>query len=155
MLDSEFNAKLGDFGLARFMDQHLGLQTTGLAGTLGYMSPEYVTTGKASKESDVYSFGVVALEIACGRMVINRVDPNSDPGLVRWVWDLHGKNELISGVDLLLNNKFNEKEVRCLMTVGLWCAHPDWSLRPSIGQAIQVLKFESALPNLPMKIPVH
>ncbi|GJW96507.1 L-type lectin-domain containing receptor kinase IX.1-like protein [Tanacetum coccineum] len=137
------HAKLETLGLARFMDQpsrsaNNDSQSRTLLATNGPL--EYVTTGKA--------------QIACGRMVINRVDPNSDPGLVRWVWDLHGKNELISGVDLMLNNKFNEKEVRCLMTVGLWCAHPDWSLRPSIGQAIQVLKFESALPNLPMKIPV-
>ncbi|MFS7923302.1 putative non-specific serine/threonine protein kinase [Helianthus anomalus] len=40
------------------------------------------------------------------------------------------------------------------MIVGLWCAHPDWSIRPSIRQVIQVLKFEGALPNLPMKMPV-
>ncbi|KAL9999038.1 putative protein kinase RLK-Pelle-L-LEC family [Helianthus debilis subsp. tardiflorus] len=63
MLDSGFNAKLGDFGLARLMDHELGPQTMGLAGTLGYMAPEYVRTGKASKESDAYIFGVVAIEI--------------------------------------------------------------------------------------------
>ncbi|KAI7758100.1 hypothetical protein M8C21_002091, partial [Ambrosia artemisiifolia] len=64
MLDSGFNAKLGDFGLARLKDHELDLKTTGLAGTLGYMAPEYATTGKASKESDVYSFGVVARQPA-------------------------------------------------------------------------------------------
>lgn len=63
MLDSGFNVKLGDIGLARLIDHELGPQSTGLAGTLGYMAPEYVRTGKASKESDVYSFGVVAIEI--------------------------------------------------------------------------------------------
>nr|GFA38952.1 L-type lectin-domain containing receptor kinase IX.1-like [Tanacetum cinerariifolium] len=154
MLDSGYNSKLGDFGLARFMDHELGFRTTGLAGTLGYMSPEYVTTGKASKESDVYSFGVVALEIACGRKVTDGVDPNSDLGLVHWVWDLLGKDELLSGVDLMLNNVFDKKEVECLMRVGLWCAHPDSRFRPSISQAIQVLKFERTLPNLPVKMPV-
>ena len=154
MLDSGFNAKLGDFGLARFMDHELGIRTTGLAGTLGYMSPEYLTTGKASKESDVYSFGVVALEIACGRKVTDRVDPNSDLGLVHWVWDLLGKDKVLSGVDQMLSTEFDPKEVECLMRVGLWCAHPNSSLRPSISQAIQILKFEGALPNLPMKMPV-
>ncbi|GLT69123.1 hypothetical protein SLA2020_412990 [Shorea laevis] len=64
MLDSSFGVKLGDFGLARLMDHELGPQTTGLAGTLGYMAPEYISTCRASKESDVYSFGVVALELA-------------------------------------------------------------------------------------------
>jgi hypothetical protein len=70
MLDSNFNTKLGDFGLARLVDHVKGSQTTVLAGTMGYMAPECVTTGKASKESDVYSFGIVALEIACGRKPI-------------------------------------------------------------------------------------
>lgn len=70
MLDSNFNARLGDFGLARLMDQEFGIKTTRPAGTFGYMAPEYVSKGKASKASDVYSFGVVALEIACGRRSI-------------------------------------------------------------------------------------
>ncbi|KAL7227609.1 hypothetical protein ACSBR1_022472 [Camellia fascicularis] len=71
MLDSNFNAKLGDFGLARFVDHGKNAQTTNLARTRGYMSPEYLVTGKASKESDVYSLGIVALEIACGRRSIH------------------------------------------------------------------------------------
>ncbi|KAI7749655.1 hypothetical protein M8C21_010531, partial [Ambrosia artemisiifolia] len=144
MLDSGFNVKLGDFGP----------QTTGLAGTLGYLAPECVTTGKASKESDVYSFGVVAIEIASGRKVMDSVDSDSDLGLVEWIWDLLGKGELLSGVDQRLNEAFDSKQVECLMMVGLWCAHPDQSQRPSIRQALQVLKFEGALPNLPMKMPV-
>jgi hypothetical protein len=75
MLDSNFNAKLGDFGLARLVDHVKGSQTTVLTGTMGYMAPECVTTGKASKESDVYSFGIVALEIACGRKPIKPSAP--------------------------------------------------------------------------------
>ncbi|KAI3692128.1 hypothetical protein L6452_31937 [Arctium lappa] len=154
LLDSGFNVKLGDFGLARLMDHELGLHTTGLAGTVGYMAPEYAITGKASKESDVYSFGVVALEIACGRKAMDNVDTNPDVGLVQWVWSLLGKQELLSGVDQMLKNKFDAKQAECLMLVGLWCAHPDRSLRPSIRQAIQVLKFEGEVPNLPKVMPV-
>ncbi|CAI9272423.1 unnamed protein product [Lactuca saligna] len=154
MIDSGFNAKLGDFGLARLRDHELGPQTTGLAGTLGYLAPEYVTTGRASKESDVYSFGIVALEIACGRKATDRIDETFDLGLVEWVWGLRGKGELLSGVDQKLNKEFDTKQVECLMMVGLWCAHPDQSLRPLIRQAIQVLKLEAAAPNLPMKMPV-
>lgn len=69
-------------------------------------------------------------------------------------WGLRGKGELLSGVDQKLNKEFDTKQVECLMMVGLWCAHPDQSLRPSIRQAIQVLKLEAAAPNLPMKMPV-
>uniref|UniRef100_J3LWI6 non-specific serine/threonine protein kinase n=1 Tax=Oryza brachyantha TaxID=4533 RepID=J3LWI6_ORYBR len=63
MLDESFNAKLGDFGLARLIDHGMSLQTmTAVAGTPGYLDPECVITGKASAESDMYSFGVVLLE---------------------------------------------------------------------------------------------
>ncbi|KAI3494579.1 hypothetical protein L1887_40711 [Cichorium endivia] len=71
-----------------------------------------------------------------------------------WVWDSLGKGQLLSCVDQKLRMEFVMKEVECLMMVGLWCAHPDPSLRPSIRQAIQVLKFEAALPSIPIKMPV-
>uniref|UniRef100_A0A2N9EVV8 Protein kinase domain-containing protein n=1 Tax=Fagus sylvatica TaxID=28930 RepID=A0A2N9EVV8_FAGSY len=154
MLDSSFNVKLGDFGLARLMDHELGPQTTGLAGTFGYMAPEYISTGRASKESDVYSFGVVALEIATGRRSVDLMGPNSDMRLVEWIWNLYGRGDLLLAVDGKLQTNFDEKQVECLMIIGLWCAHPDPNLRPSIRQAIQVLKFEAKIPILPMQMPI-
>ena len=154
MLDSSFSVKLGDFGLARLMDHELGPQTTGLAGTLGYLAPEYINTGKASKESDVFSFGVVALEIATGRKARDPMKDTSDMGLVEWVWNLYGTGHILSAVDEKLHTDFDAKQVECLMIVGLWCAHPDRSLRASIRQAIQALKFEAVMPNLPPKMPV-
>ncbi|KAF3439162.1 hypothetical protein FNV43_RR17437 [Rhamnella rubrinervis] len=156
MLDSNFNVKLGDFGLARLMDHELGPQTTGLAGTFGYLAPEYISTGRASKESDVYSFGVVCLEIATGRKSVDRIDQkNTQMGLVEWIWDLYGNGNLDLGVDGKLEIiEMDKEQVKCLMIVGLWCAHPDRCLRPSIRQAIHVLNFESAYPNLPSSMPL-
>lgn len=157
MLDSNFNVKLGDFGLARLMDHELGPQTTGLAGTLGYMAPEYVTTGRASKESDVYSFGVVALEIACGRKSsdVMLIDGEYGKGLVEWIWNGYGNGEILKVLDQRLKNgEFDPKQAECLVLVGLWCAHPNRNLRPSIRQAIQVLNFEADFPNLPREFPV-
>ncbi|KAK9949315.1 hypothetical protein M0R45_004846 [Rubus argutus] len=154
MLDSSFNVKLGDFGLARLMDHELGPQTTGLVGTLGYLAPEYISTGRASKESDVYSFGVVALEIATGKKTVDHLGKDSDMGLVEWVWDLYGKGNLLLAVDERLHLVYDEKQAECLVIVGLWCVHPDRSLRPSIRQAIQILNFEATLPNLSSKMPV-
>lgn len=154
VLDSNFNAKLGDFGLARLVDHELGSQTTVLAGTMGYLAPECVTTGKASKESDVYSFGVVALEVACGR---KPVEPRQEPSkvrLVEWVWDLYGKGQLLEAADGRLSKEFDERQMECLMIVGLWCCHPDFTNRPSIRQVINVLNFEAPLPSLPSKLPV-
>ncbi|KAH7566798.1 hypothetical protein JRO89_XS08G0236900 [Xanthoceras sorbifolium] len=154
MLDSNFNAKLGDFGLARFVDHELGSQTTVLAGTMGYLAPECVTTGKASKESDVYSFGIVALEIACGRRPVEPKQEASKLMLVEWVWDLYGKDQLFEAVDHRLGSEFDERQMECLMIVGLWCCHPDYNVRPSIRQAINVFNFEAPLPSLPSKLPV-
>ncbi|XP_062086905.1 L-type lectin-domain containing receptor kinase IX.1-like [Humulus lupulus] len=155
ILDSDFNAKLGDFGLARLVDHEMGLlKTTVVAGTRGYLAPECVTTSKASKESDVYSFGVVALEICCGRRPIVVNAEESKVMLVEWVWELYGKGQLLEGVDdRLVSMEYNDMEMECVMVVGLWCCHPDPTCRPSIKQAMSVLNFEAALPNLPPKLP--
>ncbi|KAF9608244.1 hypothetical protein IFM89_008199 [Coptis chinensis] len=154
MLDSSFNAKLGDFGLARFVDHQLGVKTTMLAGTMGYLAPECVVTGKAGKESDVYSFGVVALEIACGRRVVEPKEEESKVGLVAWVWVLYGSGRLLEAADTKLRMDFDEEEIQRLMIVGLWCASLDHNLRPSMKQAISVLNFEAPLPDLPSKMSV-
>lgn len=154
MLDSNFNAKLGDFGLAKLIDHGLGSQTTVVAGTMGYMAPEYLITSKASKESDVFSFGIVALEIGCGRKVVEPKAEESKISLASWVWELNGKGRVVEAADEKLDGKFDSEEMSRMLKVGLWCAHPDHSFRPSIRQAIQVLKFEAPLPSLPSTMPV-
>lgn len=161
MLDSDFNVKLGDFGLARLMNHDLGSHTTGLAGTFGYMAPEYVMKGSASKESDIYSFGIVLLEIVTGRKSLERTqEENSDTesderSLVERVWEHYGKQELMTScADEKLGKDFDMKEAECLLVLGLWCAHPDKNSRPAIKQAIHVLNFESPLPLLPLKRPI-
>jgi serine/threonine protein kinase len=146
MLDSSFNAKLGDFGLARMVEHVKGSQTTALAGTMGYMAPECVVSGKASKESDIYSFGIVALEIACGRKAIETKAKEDEIILLEWVWELYERGKLLDAADAKLCGEFDEQQMERLMTVGLWCGHPDYNLRPSIRKAFNVLDFEAALP---------
>ncbi|KAL8170846.1 hypothetical protein V2J09_022650 [Rumex salicifolius] len=136
MLDLNFNPKLGDFGLARLTDHDTGLQTTAVAGTSGYLAPECLLTGKASKESDVYSFGIAALEIACGRKVIEVKEEASKVNLPGWVWDLYGKGLILEAVDNRLEGEFDERQAECLMI------------------AITTLNFETHLPSLPPQLPV-
>ncbi|CAN0921181.1 L-type lectin-domain containing receptor kinase IX.1 [Linum grandiflorum] len=155
MLDSNFNAKLGDFGLARLVDHDKGSQTTLLAGTMGYLAPECVVTGKASRESDVFSFGVVLLEIATGRRPAVKVE--GDGKLVEWVWELYGDGRLTmmeGGPDRRLDGEYDVEEMERLLMVGLCCAHPDSSSRPSVRQAVQLLNFEAPVPVLPVNMPV-
>ncbi|KAJ3685108.1 hypothetical protein LUZ61_014272 [Rhynchospora tenuis] len=153
MLDSFFNAKLGDFGLARLIDHNSAAQTIP-AGTMGYIAPECVITGQASSESDVYSFGVVLLEIACGRRPVVLQEDENKAVLVKWVWDLFGNDSILDAIDSRLIGKFQAEEAERLLVVGLWCAHPDYTLRPSIRQAVSVLQFEAPLPDLPLKMPM-
>ncbi|KDP35960.1 hypothetical protein JCGZ_09932 [Jatropha curcas] len=155
MLDSNFNAKLGDFGLARLVDHAKGFQTTVLAGTMGYMAPECFTSGKASKESDIYSFGIVALEIACGRRVVEPRLEENQARIVEWVWELYGMGKILEATDPKLCGDFNEQEIERLLIVGLWCVHPDCKFRPTVRQVINLLlTSEAPLPILPPEMPV-
>ncbi|KAF8396168.1 hypothetical protein HHK36_017781 [Tetracentron sinense] len=152
MLDTDFNARLGDFGVSKLVDPQLGPHTTGVVGTFGYLAPEYYHQRRASTESDIFSFGVVALEIACGRKKDR--DEESHKGLVEWVWDLYGAGKVLDAADERLNDDVNTREMECLMIVGLWCAHPVDNKRPSARRAIQFLKFEEELPDLPHEMPI-
>ncbi|KAI4969610.1 hypothetical protein ZWY2020_000524 [Hordeum vulgare] len=161
MLDAAFNAKLGDFGLARLVDHGRGSHTTVLAGTRGYMDPESMVTGRASTESDVYSFGVVVLEIATGRrplvLIPNQQDQDEEESamhLVQWVWELFSDGRILDAADERLDGEFDGGEMERVMVAALWCAHPDSSVRPSIRQAVNVMRFEAPLPSLPAKMPV-
>ena len=118
------------------------------------MAPECLMTGKASKETDVYSFGIVALEICCGRRPVEPKAKKEQIRLVEWVWDLYGVGKLVDATDPRLSDDFDEEQMERLMIFGLWCAHPDCDLRPSIRQAINVLNSEASLPLLPLKMPV-
>ena len=108
MLYSSFNAKLGDFGLARLVDHVKGSHTTVLASTMGYMAPECATTGNASKESNVYSFGIVALEIARGRKPIKLNALKGQVVMVEWAWELYGIGKILEAVDPKLGGDFDE-----------------------------------------------
>ncbi|XP_023545200.1 L-type lectin-domain containing receptor kinase IX.1-like [Cucurbita pepo subsp. pepo] len=152
LLDFNFTPKLGDFGLARLAKHELNSKTPGLVGTFGYMAPEYISSGRASKESDIFSFGVVLLEIVSGRKCCD----HSGKGLIEMVWDAYGRGEVVEAIlDEKLREGFVEvREVERLSVVGLWSAHPDAAQRPSIKQVIQVLSFEEAMPNLPKQMPL-
>jgi serine/threonine protein kinase len=159
MLDASFTAKLGDFGLARLVDHTRAARTTMVAGTRGYIDPECAVTCRATTRSDVYSFGVVLLEIACGRKPVIPEENEGRVLLVRWVWELYGRGQLLAAVDARLLDAAGEldaveAELERALVVGLWCAHPDSAARPSIRQAMGVLQFEAPLPELPLEMPV-
>ncbi|XP_062001424.1 L-type lectin-domain containing receptor kinase IX.1-like [Rosa rugosa] len=146
LLDNDFNTKLGDFGIAKLLDPHLRTRTTGVAGTFGYMAPEYAFQGRASKESDMFSFGVVVLEIACGRRTYQ--DGEYHVPLFEWVWQSYIAGNLLDVADETLDMEFDPSEMKCLLIVGLWCTHPSNKERPKAGQVMKVLQLEAPLPQL-------
>ncbi|KAB2035838.1 hypothetical protein ES319_D04G180400v1 [Gossypium barbadense] len=158
LLDLSFNAKLGDFGLARLVDHGQGSQTTQvMLGTEGYIAPECRDTYKAVKESDIYSFGIVALEIATGKKAIAVIERNGQrfkTKLVEWVWELYGKESLFDAADPRLSGNYDMEQMERLLLVGLACAHPNYFDRPSITQAVDILSSKAPLPVLPPEMPI-
>lgn len=156
MLDAAFKVKLGDFGLARLVDHAQGAHTTMLIGTMGYMDPESMVTGKASRGSDVYSFGVVVLEIITGRrpLLVLQGNKSVTMQLVQLVWELYGDGRILDAADGRLGGAFDREEVERMMVAALWCVHPDSSQRPSIRKALNVMRSEAPLPTLSAKMPV-
>ncbi|XBI41534.1 hypothetical protein VPH35_125989 [Triticum aestivum] len=136
MLDSSLNTKLGDFGLARLVDHGTGLMQTTKAvlGTAGYIDPD---------------FGVVLLEIVSGRPPVTETAGKTF-SLLKWVWSMYNRDEILDVADPRLRGVQDDEwwMVRVLV-VGLWCALPDRSERPSVAQAMNVLHSEEArLPQL-------
>uniref|UniRef100_A0A1D1YUN9 Receptor like protein kinase S.2 n=1 Tax=Anthurium amnicola TaxID=1678845 RepID=A0A1D1YUN9_9ARAE len=159
LLDSKFDAKLADFGLARFFNIDItSLHVSRPAGTRGYWAPEYGLMARASRLSDVYSYGIVALEIACGKKAILMTqgeEDNSTTLLVEWVWEFFGKGAILDAADKRLNGNFDRLQMDRLLIMGLWCAHPDHRQRPHIRQASNALLYPETtpLPTLPTRMP--
>lgn len=149
LLDASFNARLGDFGLARLMDHNKSPDATLTAGTMGYLAPEYLQTGKASMKTDVFSFGVVALEVACGRRAIEKDVPSGNNNLVDWVWSLHSGGKLLEAADASLEGEFDEEEMKRMLLLGLSCSQPDSIARPTMRKVMQILGAEAPLPCVP------
>lgn len=167
MLDSNYTAHLGDFGLARILlrkNDDVEFVTTMVAGTPGYLAPEVSYTGRATPESDVYSFGMVVLEVVCGRRTrgMTAFDENS---LVDHVWSKHEKGELLASVDPTLLTELGgkivqegeeeeERQMRRTLLVGLACLHPDRMYRPRMRKVVQIfLNGDEPLMKLPESRP--
>ncbi|KAI4300251.1 hypothetical protein L6164_033648 [Bauhinia variegata] len=158
MLDEDFNARLGDFGLARQTEHDKSPDATVAAGTMGYLAPEYLQTGRATEKTDVFSYGAVVLEVASGRRPIEKdtggvgkVGLNSN--LVEWVWSLHREGRLLMAADPRLENEFDEGEMRRVLLVGLACSHPDPMNRPTMRAVAQMLVGEAQVPIVPTAKP--
>lgn len=138
LLDRDMNGRLGDFGLARMHGHDKVGSTTRVVGTVGYLAPEVIRTGRASAQTDVFGFGVLILEVLCGR----RPMEEGKPHLIDWLWELMRKGELVLALDERLRSRgeLDEEEVEKVLHLGLLCTYPDPSARPTMRQVVKILE---------------
>ncbi|TKY55220.1 Cysteine-rich receptor protein kinase 42 [Spatholobus suberectus] len=137
LFDENLNPKIADFGLARWVAENKSHLSTGNAGALGYMTPEYVIKGQLAEKADIYAFGVLVVEIVCGQK-------NSDyiPGstsVLHSVWKNYKANNITASIDPALHGKFSVEEASNALQAGLLCTQSSVTLRPSMSEVVQML----------------
>ncbi|XP_020597964.1 cysteine-rich receptor-like protein kinase 10 isoform X2 [Phalaenopsis equestris] len=146
LLDANMNPKISDFGLAKILSiDETQRNTNQIAGTYGYMAPEYALHGLFSTKSDVFSFGVLILEIITGRK--NSCFQGSDHAmdLLSYVWQYYKKGMAIKVVDRSLCDKFQTQEVLKCVQIGLLCVQDDQLLRPNVASLTLMLSSHSVM----------
>lgn len=148
LLDSKMKAKVSDFGLAKQGNEGQSHLTTRVAGTYGYLAPEYALYGQLTDKSDVYSFGIVILEVMSGRKVLDTM--NSPVVLITdWAWSLAKSGMVEEIFDESIKKEGPEKIMERFVLVGILCAHAMVALRPTIAEALKMLEGDIDIPNLP------
>ncbi|KAA8536552.1 hypothetical protein F0562_029030 [Nyssa sinensis] len=156
LLDADMRARVADFGLVKQIREGSHLSNR-VAGTHGYLAPEYALYGQLSEKSDVYSFGVVVLEIMCGRKALDLSSAQSEcTFFIRdWAWSLvkAGKWEELFDASLLESQGFTISNPREMMErfvlVGILCAHVMVASRPTILDALKMLEGDIEVPVIP------
>ncbi|KAK3428394.1 hypothetical protein EUGRSUZ_F04430 [Eucalyptus grandis] len=147
LLDSNLTPKISDFGLAKLYDDDKTHISTCVAGTFGYLAPEYAMHGHLTEKADVFAFGVVALEAVSGR-------PNSDLSLeeekvylLGWAWKLQETSCISELVDSRLS-EFNEEEAKRMVAIALLCAQASPALRPPMSRVVAMLSGDIEVPTV-------
>ncbi|KAJ6893756.1 LRR receptor-like serine/threonine-protein kinase [Populus alba x Populus x berolinensis] len=148
LLDKDLNAKISDFGLAKLNEEENTHISTRVAGTIGYMAPEYALWGYLTDKADVYSFGVVALEIVSGKSNSSYRPENENVCLLDWAHVLQKKGNLMEIVDTKLQSEFNKEEAERMIKVALLCNNASPSLRPAMSEVVSMLEGQTSIPEV-------
>lgn len=142
LLDEEFEAVVGDFGLAKLMDYKDTHVTTAVRGTIGHIAPEYLSTGKSSEKTDVFGYGIMLLELITGQRAFDlaRLANDDDVMLLDWVKGLLKEKKLEMLVDPDLQNNYVEPEVERLIQVALLCTQGSPGDRPKMSEVVRMLE---------------
>ncbi|KAL7103216.1 hypothetical protein ACP275_08G166400 [Erythranthe tilingii] len=138
LLDSDLTPKISDFGLAKLYDDKKTHISTRVAGTIGYLAPEYAMRGHLTEKADTFGFGVVALEIISGRTNSDSTLDEDKMYLLEWAWNLHENGREIELVDPTLQ-QYDVNEVKRIIGMALLCTQASPSLRPAMSRVVAML----------------
>ncbi|XP_074319264.1 putative LRR receptor-like serine/threonine-protein kinase At1g53440 isoform X1 [Silene latifolia] len=139
LLDKDLNAKISDFGLAKLDEEENTHISTRIAGTIGYMAPEYAMRGYLTDKADVYSFGVVVLEIVSGTSNTSYRPKEEFVYLLDWAYVLQEQGSLLELVDPSLGQSCSKEEALTLLNLALLCTNPSPSLRPRMSSVVSMI----------------
>ncbi|XP_022774983.1 probable LRR receptor-like serine/threonine-protein kinase At5g10290 isoform X3 [Durio zibethinus] len=144
LLDEDFEAVVGDFGLAKLVDVRQTNVTTQVRGTMGHIAPEYLSTGKSSEKTDVFGYGIMLLELVTGQRAIDfsRLEEEDDVLLLDHVKKLENEKKLNAIVDRNLNKNYNIQEVGAMIQVALLCTQASPEVRPAMSEVVRMLEGE-------------
>ncbi|CAA7402409.1 unnamed protein product [Spirodela intermedia] len=148
LLDKDLNAKISDFGLAKLDEEENTHISTRIAGTMGYMAPEYAMRGYLTDKADVYSFGVVTLEIVSGKSNANCRVEDDFIYLLDWANILQEKGALLELLDPALGTNFSIEEAQQMLNLALVCTNSTAALRPAMSTVVAMLE-----DHTPIRVP--
>ncbi|TVT97383.1 hypothetical protein EJB05_57382, partial [Eragrostis curvula] len=152
LLDFKFEAKVADFGLAKFTSDNNTHVSTRVMGTFGYLAPEYASSGKLTEKSDVFSFGVMLLELITGKRPVDTTQTYTDDSLVDWARPLLMRaledGEYDSLVDTRLGKDFNPNEIARMIACAAACVRHSARRRPRMSQVVRALEGDVSLEDL-------
>jgi len=140
LVDTTWNAKVSDFGLAKLLGSDKTHVTTRVMGTFGYVAPEYCSTGLLTERSDVYSFGVLLMEVITGRDPVDYSRATGEVNLVDWLKQMVGNRRSEEAADPNMRVKPTTRALKRALLVSLRCVDPDAQKRPKMGHVVHMLE---------------
>ncbi|GMI85790.1 receptor-like kinase in in flowers 3 [Hibiscus trionum] len=151
LLDDMFEAKVADFGLAKFTPEGMTHLSTRVAGTMGYVAPEYALYGQLTDRSDVYSFGIVLLELLSGKKALTVSNGNQPSVVADWAWSLVKKEKALDVIEDGMPELGPPEVVEKYVLIAVLCSHPELQCRPSMDQVVKMLETEVSVPSIPAR----
>lgn len=149
LLDENFEAKVADFGLAKFAPEGATHLSTRVAGTMGYVAPEYALYGQLTERSDVYSFGVVLLELLSGKKALLEVGDGQPVLLADWAWSMVRNGTPLEVIDSEMSECGSPEIMEKYVLAAVLSSHPQLYARPTMDQVLKMLDTDLPVPSIP------